>query len=280
MILEKNVVESFARTFKTLHQGSEIFVLPNCWDAGSAKIISSFGFKALATTSAGLAYTLGKADGNISLTRDETLKNVESILRVTHLPLSVDLENGYGDTPFDCAQTIKSVISLGAAGGSIEDATGKVSEPIYPFEQALERVKASVEAAREAPYSFTLTARAENFINGRYDLKDTIKRLIAFADAGADVVFAPGLRTKEDIETVVKAVAPCPVNVLMASSNGITIETLQEIGVKRVSLGSSLIRAAYGELFRALEEIKSKGTFQYTDQTVSYSRLNDIFSGK
>jgi len=268
-----------AEIFKALHTQPGIFVAPNPWDAGSARILETMGFKALATTSAGLAYSLGKPDGHASITREETLQNVKSIIEATTLPVSADLENGYGDDPETCAQTILLASYTGLAGGSIEDATGRPGDPIYPFELAVERVKAAVSASRELPRSFMLTARAENLIYGRPDLKDTIKRLVAFADAGADVLFAPGLKTRDEIEAVVKAVAPKPVNVVMGLAGAnLSLDILQEIGVKRVSIGSSLIRAAYGAFFRAAEEILHKGTFGYANEAKPYADLNTLFS--
>jgi 2-methylisocitrate lyase-like PEP mutase family enzyme len=267
-----------AALFKALHQQPGIFVAPNPWDAGSAKVLESLGFKALATTSAGLAYLLGKPDGHASITRKETLQNAQSIVNATQLPVSADLENGYGDEPATCAETIVLAAKAGLTGGSIEDATGRSHDPIYPFELAVERVQAAVVAARSLPHPFTLTARAENLIYGRPDLKDTIRRLEAFADAGADVLFAPGLKTREEIEAVVQAVAPRPVNVVMGLSGGnFSLGMLQEIGVKRVSLGSSLARAAYGALFRAAEEVMHTGTFGYADEAKPYAALNKLF---
>lgn len=253
-------------------------MVPNPWDAGSARVLETLGFKALATTSAGLAFSLGKPDGHASITREETLENVQTIINATNLPVSADLENGYGDDPATCAETIRLAAAAGLAGGSIEDATGKPGDPIYPFELAVERVKAAVKAARELAVPFTLTARAENLIYGRPDLKDTIKRLEAFAEAGADVLFAPGLKTKEEIEAVVKAVAPKPVNVVMGLSGGnFSLQLLQELGVKRVSLGSSLARAAYGAFFRASEEILKDGTFGFANEAKAYGELNALF---
>jgi 2-methylisocitrate lyase-like PEP mutase family enzyme len=277
-IIEKTTVRN-AAIFKAFHSEPGIFVAPNPWDAGSAKILETMGFKALATTSAGLAYSLGKPDGHASITREQTLDNVRSIIEATSLPVSADLENGYGDDPETCAQTIMLAAEIGLAGGSIEDATGRPSDPIYPFEQAVERVKAAVEASRRLSHPFTLTARAENLIYGRPDLKDTIKRLVAFADAGADVLFAPGLKTMEEIEAVVKAVAPKPVNVVMGiAGTNFSLNTLQKIGVKRVSIGSSFIRAAYGAFFRAAEEILYKGTYDYVNEAKSYADINKLFS--
>ena len=277
-MLTNQSLQQRAETFRALHQRSGIFVVPNAWDAGSAKILENLGFEALATTSAGLAFSLGKPDGDNFITREVTLLNAESIVSVTKLPVSADLENGYGDDPEDCAKTILLAAQTGLAGGSIEDATRDPNNPIYTFEHAVERVKAAVSAARSLPYPFTLTARAENLIHGRPDLKDTIRRLEAFADAGADVLFAPGLKTCEEIEVVVKAVAPRPVNVIMGIANtNFSLNMLAEIGVKRVSVGSGFIRAAYGAVFRASEEILQKGTFSFANDATAYGELNKLF---
>jgi 2-methylisocitrate lyase-like PEP mutase family enzyme len=264
--------------FRSLHQSPGIFVSANPWDAGTAKVLQHLGFKALATTSAGLAYILGKPDGRASVTRDETIANAKSIVDATDLPVSADLENGFGDEPEACAETIRLAAAAGLSGGSIEDASGHPEDPIYSFDFSVERVKAAVAAARSLSRPFTLTARAENLIHGRPDLKDTIKRLVAFADAGADVLFAPGLKTKEEIEEVVKAVAPKPVNVVMGLTGGdFSLKMLEDIGVKRVSIGSSLARAAYGELFRGAREILSTGTFTYARAAIPYAQLNQLF---
>jgi 2-methylisocitrate lyase-like PEP mutase family enzyme len=274
----ENILQAKAEEFRALHQREGIFVVPNCWDAGSAKILESLGFKALATTSAGLAFSLGKPDGHAAITREQTLQNAQSIINATSLPLTADMENGYGDEPSSCAETIKLAFAAGLSGGSIEDATGNPGKPIYPFELAVERVKAAVQAAKELPYPFTLTARAENLIHGVYDLKDTIKRLEAFADAGADVLFAPGLKTRAEIEAVVKAVAPRPVNVIMGIAGAdLSLNILQEIGVKRVSVGSALIRAAYGAFIKGAEEIQKQGTFNFASDAKPYADLNKLF---
>jgi 2-methylisocitrate lyase-like PEP mutase family enzyme len=274
----ENILQAKAEEFRALHQREGIFVVPNCWDAGSAKILESLGFKSLATTRAGLAFSLGKPDGHAAITREQTLQNSQSIINATSLPLTADMENGYGDEPSSCAETIKLAFAAGLSGGSIEDATGNPGKPIYPFELAVERVKAAVQAAKELPYPFTLTARAENLIHGVYDLKDTIKRLEAFADAGADVLFAPGLKTRAEIEAVVKAVAPRPVNVIMGSAGAdLSLNILQEIGVKRVSVGSALIRAAYGAFIKGAEEIQKQGTFNFASDAKPYADLNKLF---
>jgi 2-methylisocitrate lyase-like PEP mutase family enzyme len=275
---ENYTMAAKAEAFKALHQRAGIFVVANAWDAGSAKILESLGFEALATTSAGLAFSMGLPDGYASITRAETLLNVKNIVGATRLPVSADLENGFGDSPEACAETILLAAKAGLAGGSIEDASGNPDDLIYPFELAVERVKAAVQAAKSLPQPFTLTARAENQRHGRNDLKDTIRRLEAFADAGADVLFAPGLRNREDIEAVVKAVAPRPVNIVMAyQGNSWSLEMLADMGVKRVSLGSGFILAAYGAIFRAAEEVLKKGTFTFMNNATSYQDANKLF---
>jgi 2-methylisocitrate lyase-like PEP mutase family enzyme len=267
-----------AQAFRALHERPGIFAIPNPWDAGSAKMLAALGFEALATTSAGLAFSLGKADGDGSVTLEETLTNVQAIVKATDLPVSADLENGFGDDPATCAATILRAAVSGLVGGSIEDATGHAGDPIYPFDLAVERVKAAVAAARSLPFPFTLTARAENLIHGRPDLPDTIRRLQAFAAAGADVLFAPGLTTRDQIQTVVTAVAPCPVNVVMGlNSAAFSLAELADLGVKRVSLGSTLARVAYGAFFRAAGELGQKGTFQFAAGTMPYAEINALF---
>jgi 2-methylisocitrate lyase-like PEP mutase family enzyme len=268
-----------AEIFKSLHTSPGIFVIPNPWDAGSAKILMTLGFKALATTSAGVAFSLGKPDGADAITREDVLSNAALINAATDLPVSADLENGYGDSPGACAETVLKAAETGLAGCSIEDATNDASNPIYTFGLAVERVKAAVSAARSLGRPFMLTARAENLIHGRPDLQDTIKRLVAFADAGADVLYAPGLKTKEEIAAVVKAVSPKPVNVLMGLAGvSITVTELEDLGVKRISVGSSLTRAAYSAFLNGAKEIAEKGTFGFADGATPYSTFNSIFS--
>lgn len=273
-----NVQLARTTAFKELHQRSGIFVMPNPWDAGSAKLLAQLGFEALATTSAGLAFSLGKPDGEGCITRKETLENMRVIVDATNLPVAADLENGFGDDPATCAETILLGAEAGLAGGSIEDATGKPGDPIYPFELSVERVLAAVKATKTLAFPFVLTARAENLIYGRIDLKDTIRRLQAYAAAGADVLFAPGLKTREEIETVVKAVAPHPLSVVMGLSNAdFTLNELEDLGVKRVSLGSSLARAAYGSFLKAAQEIRQQGSFGFAQGIVSYTDMNALF---
>jgi 2-methylisocitrate lyase-like PEP mutase family enzyme len=261
-----------------LHARSGIFVIPNPWDAGSAKILAMLGFEALATTSAGFAFSVGKPDAEGALNRPDTLANARTIVDATSLPVSADLENGFGDDPETCAETIRLAAETGLVGGSIEDATGRAADPIYPFELSVERVAAAVQAARALPFPFVLTARAENLINGRPDLNDTIRRLEAFAGAGADVLYAPGLSSRDDIAAVVKAVAPKPVNVVMGLSGPrFSLDELASLGVKRVSLGSSLARAAYGAFLEAAREIRDTGTFTFAAHAAPYAALNDMF---
>ena len=267
-----------ATAFRRLHQRPGAFVVPNPWDAGSAKLLASLGFEALATTSAGFAFALGRPDAMAAIDREETLANVRIIAEATGLPVSADLENGFGDEPQDCAETIRRVAAAGAVGGSIEDATGRAGDPIYPLALAVERVAAAVAAARALPFPFTLTARAENLITGRPDLPDTIRRLEAFAAAGADVLYAPGLTTREAIASVVRAVAPRPVNVVMGLAGPtFSLPELADLGVKRVSLGSSLARAALGALRRAAQEVRDAGTFTFAGDAMPYAALNALF---
>jgi 2-methylisocitrate lyase-like PEP mutase family enzyme len=266
-----------AQAFKALHEREGIFVIPNPWDAGSAKMLASLGFEALATTSAGYAFSNARPDGGLSL--EDTMANVRAIVAATDLPVAVDLENGFADGPAECAQSILRAAEAGAVAGSIEDATGREQTPIYCFEHAVARIEAAVAAARSLPFPFMLTARAENFLHGNPDLADTIRRLQAFAEAGADVLYAPGLRSPEDVLAVVRAVAPKPVNVLMSGGLKLTVEQLREMGVKRVSVGSALALAAYGEFFRAAEEIKTSGTFGFTSRSMPYAKANQLFKG-
>jgi 2-methylisocitrate lyase-like PEP mutase family enzyme len=267
-----------AALFKKLHDQPRIFVIPNPWDAGSARMLTVLGFEALATTSAGLAFSRAKSDGTRSVSREEILENARAIVEATSLPVSADLENGYGYDPLTCAETILKAARTGLCGGSIEDTTGNPSDPILPFELSVERVKAAVTAARSLPFHFTLTARAENLIYGRPDLKDTIRRLEHYAEAGADVLYAPGLKTTEEILTVVKAVAPKPVNVVMGLNNaGFSLKLLEDLGVRRVSVGSLLARAAYGAFLKAAEDIQATGTFDFAADIIPYAKINGMF---
>lgn len=268
---EPNQVEKH-KAFKALHERFGCFVIPNPWDAGTARLLTMLGFEALATTSAGLAFSLGHSDGARAISREQALANAAAIVAATHLPVSADLESGYGATPEACAETIRLAAATGLAGGSIEDASGDPTRPIYPLAQAVERVAAAVEAARPLP--FLLTARAENFLYGRPDLDDTIRRLQAFSVAGAEVLYAPGLPSLEAIRTVCANVDK-PVNVVMGLSGpNYSVAELAEAGVKRVSVGGSLARAALGAFLRAAREIKQHGTFTYAAEAVPFVEIN------
>ena len=264
-----------ADAFHALHQGAGAFIIPNPWDRGTARILAHLGFKALATTSMGYAFSIGQRDN--SLTREQTLANAADIASATDLPVSADLENGFGDTPEAAAETIRLTAATGIVGGSIEDASGRADAPIYDIALAAERVRAAVAAARSLPYRFTLTARAENYLWSRPDLTDTIKRLQAFQDAGADVLYAPGLKTREDIAALVSSVDR-PVNVIMGLQGAaLGLEELSRIGVKRVSVGSSLNRAALGAFVRAAREMREQGTFTYASEAASPREMIAIF---
>ncbi|WP_374371346.1 isocitrate lyase/phosphoenolpyruvate mutase family protein [Dongia sp.] len=268
-----------ASAFKLLHEQPHAFIMPNPWDAGSACLLASIGFEALATTSAGLAFSLAKPDG--SATREETLANIRVIAAATDLPLSADLENGFGDAPEICAETIRLGAEAGPVGGSIEDATGRPEDPIYPLDVACARIKAAARAAHALPSPFMLTARAENHLHGRNDLADTIKRLQAYAEAGADVLFAPGLHNADDICAIVQAVAPKPVNVVMGlTGSSLSLAALSALGVRRISVGGALARAAFGELIRAAEEMKNTGTFTFADRAAPFATLDGLFRNR
>jgi 2-methylisocitrate lyase-like PEP mutase family enzyme len=260
--------------FKSLHDRSGSFIIPNPWDSGTAKLLTNIGFEALATTSAGLAFSLGRPDCMRCLSREEILDNAKSILSISELPVSADLENGYSDSPQGVFETILLAGQIGLVGASIEDATGIESDPIYKFELAVERIRAAVEAKNTFDFPFILTARAENFVHGRLDLKDTIRRLQSFQEAGADVLYAPDLRSRNDISSVVSSVDK-PVNVMIGAS--LSVSELSEIGVKRISLGSTLIRASLGEFLRAAYEIKNNGTYSFADKAAPFRKLTEIF---
>jgi len=263
-----------ALLFRDLHQQDSAFIVPNPWDVGSARLLEALGFKALATTSAGFAFSKGRPDN--AVTREEVMEHLNELASATMVPISADLENGFGDSPEDAAQTIRQAAEAGVVGGSIEDTNNHLPDPVYEFGHAVDRVRAAVEAARSLPFTFTLTARAENYIVGRPDLADTIKRLQAYQEAGADVLFAPGLKTMEDIKAVVSSVDR-PVNVLMGFPGlSISAQQLSEIGVKRVSVGGSLARAALGAFLRAGRELRDQGTFAYGNDAVSMKEITGL----
>lgn len=261
--------------FRKLHERPGSFVIPNPWDIGSARLLADLGFEALATTSAGFAWTIGKPDGGI--TRDEALTHSAAIVAATPLPVNADLENCFAHDPAGVAETIRLAGATGLAGASIEDASGDAGKPVYDFDHAVERVRAGVAANRALPVPMLITARAENFLHGRKDLAETIARLKAFEAAGADVLYAPGIGTVDEIRAIASAVSK-PINVLMGGWNaGLTVADVTAAGGKRISVGGGLARAALGELLRAAEEIKAKGTFGYVKTAAPSPALNKAF---
>ena len=265
-----------AARFRALHERAGAFVIPNPWDAGTARVLAHLGFEALTTTSAGLAFALGRPDGAGAVSRDETLANARAIADATDLPVAADLENGFGDAPETAAETIRLAgTAAGLVGGSIEDATGDPLRPIYDFDHAVERIAAAAAAARALPHPFVLVARAENYLHGRPDLDDTIRRLQAFESAGADALYAPGVATADELRAICAAVQR-PVNALMGVRGAESVAALAALGVKRVSVGSTLARAALTGLWRAAEELRDRGTFAYAGGLVSYAEWNAL----
>ncbi len=265
-----------ALAFQALHAKPGIFIIPNPWDAGSARLLEHLGFAALATTSAGAAFSMAKPDGAMS--REEALANAQAIVNATSLPVSADLEGGFGASPQDCAKTITLAAGVGLVGGSIEDSTGDKSDPIYALDAAAERVRAAAEAAHALPFPFMLTARSENFLHGRPDIRDTIRRLQAFQEAGADVLYAPGLGTVDDIRAITSSVDR-PVNVVMEQRGmRLSVAELSGLGVRRISTGAGLARAAYGAMLRGAREILDAGRFEFASEATPFSEINGIFS--
>ena len=263
------------RAFRALHERNSAFIIPNPWDVGTARILAHLGFEALATTSMGYAFSVGRRDNSID--RHETMAHASAIASATNLPVSADLENGFGDDPEIVAETIRLAAAAGLVGGSIEDATGRPDHPIYDREHAVERIRAAAAVARALPFAFTLTGRAENYLHGRPDLRDTIKRLQAYQDAGADVLYAPGLASKDVIAAVVSSVDR-PVNVVMGLQGvQLSLAALSAIGVRRVSVGSALCRAALGAFLRAAREMREHGTFAFANEAVSPREISAMF---
>ena len=263
--------------FRALHAAPGAFVIPNPWDAGSARILAALGFPALATSSGASAGTLGRRDGKV--TREEALAHSRAIVDATDLPVAADLEKGFGDAPSAAAETIRLAASVGLVGGSIEDATGDKQTPLFDIATATARVAAAVAAARALSFPFTLTARTENFLRGNPDLEDTIKRLQAFEKAGADVLMAPGLPDLAAVRAVCAAVSK-PVNFMVGiKGKSFTAAELTAAGVKRISLATSLYRSAMSGLLDAAREVKAAGTFGYVDRGVTSAELGGFMEG-
>lgn len=262
--------------FRELHDSGEILVLANPWDMGTARIFANLGFHGLATTSAGLAFSLGRRDGDAAVSRDETLEHVRTIVDATPLPVTADLENGFGESPETVAETVRLAGEIGLAGASIEDATYRYDNPILARGLAVERVQAAVEAARALPYPFTLTARSENFIRGDPDLDDTLTRLQAFEAAGADVLYAPGLPDESALRLACSSVAK-PFNYVAGiGPTRFTLTQLKEFGVRRVTIGTSFCRAGLNAVVRAAREVLDKGTFNYVDGIHTVADFNEL----
>lgn len=266
------------RVFRALHQQDHAFLIPNPGDVGMARILAHLGFEALATTSAGSAFAAGLPDN--AQGREAVMAHVAEIVAATDLPVSADLENGFGDSAEDVEETIRQALATGLAGASIEDMSRADGHPIYERAHAADRIRAAAAMAHSFPFPFTVTARAENYLVGNPDLKDTIERLQAYQEAGADVLYAPGLAMKDEIATLVRAVDR-PVNVVMGLVGvNLTVADLSGVGVKRISVGSSLCRAALGAFLRGAREMLEHGTFTYAQEAASVRELSDIFRGK
>ncbi|WP_426165886.1 isocitrate lyase/PEP mutase family protein [Pseudoduganella sp. R-32] len=265
-----------SKEFEALHRNGACFVIPNPWDCGSARLLQHLGFRALASTGAGYAFSQGRSD--LSVDAQAMMPHLAELAAATDLPVSADLQNGFGDAPEAAARAIIEAARAGVVGGSIEDASGNAGQPVYDIGLAAERIRAAAQAARSLGFKFMLTARAENYLYGRPDLRDTIQRLQAYQEAGADVLFAPGIQSKDDIRAIVSSVDR-PLNVIMGFQGvQLTVDELRELGVARVSLGGSLARAAYGALLRAATEVQSSGTFSYAEEAIPAKEMNRIFS--
>jgi 2-methylisocitrate lyase-like PEP mutase family enzyme len=262
------------QTFRQLHERPGLFVMPNPWDVGSARMLESLGFEAVATTSSGFAFAQGRHDYQMG--RDAVLEHCRTLVTVTSVPVSADLENGFGDEPQTAAETIRLAAETGLAGGSIEDSTGPPVSSIYDQALAVERIRAAAETVRRLPVPFVLTARCENYLHERSDLADTIRRLQAYQDAGADVLYAPAITSPEEIATLVRSVDR-PVNVLMGMPGiNLSVAQLAAMGVKRITLGSALARAAIGGFLRAAREIRENGTFRFNDEAAPSKEINAL----
>jgi 2-methylisocitrate lyase-like PEP mutase family enzyme len=263
------------QAFRALHQRDHAFIIPNPWDIGSARLLAHLGFEALASTSGGYASSMGLRDYAVG--REAMIAHVAALASATNLPVSADLENGFADAPEMVAETIRLAAAAGVVGGSIEDATGRAEDPIYDQALAAERVRAAAESARALGFPFTLTARAENYLHGRRDLRDTIQRLQAYQEAGADVLYAPGLTSADDIATLVRSVDR-PVNVLMGIPGAaLNLAALSGIGVRRVSVGSALARTALSAFLRAAREMRTDGTFTFAEDAASSREIAAMF---
>jgi len=262
------------KIFRRLHD-SGCFVIPNPWNIGSARYLQALGFKALATTSSGYAHSIGYSDGDV--TRDMVLAHCREIAQATDVPVNADFEGGYADDPDGVAESVRLCVETGVAGLSIEDFTGNDADPLYDFDTAVKRVRAARKAIDAAGGDVVFTARTEGFIKNRPDMAETVRRLKAFADEGADCLYPPGIRTREQIETVVKAVAPLPVNLLMSTASGLTVKDIAAMGVRRISIGGTMARVAMHAFLKSAREIAEQGAFDSFGGVISNAELNKFF---
>jgi 2-methylisocitrate lyase-like PEP mutase family enzyme len=263
--------------FRRLHE-SGCFVIPNPWDVGSTLYLQGLGFKALATTSAGFAWSAGFGDGGV--TRDVALKHFAELSAAADVPMNADFEGGFADAPEDVAESVRLCVETGVCGLSIEDFTGDRTKPLYDFDLAVARIKAARAAIDKTGADVLLTGRSEGFIRGKPDLDETIRRLKAYAQAGSDCLYAPGISTREQISAVVEAVAPKPVNLLMGSPSELGVKDIAELGVRRISVGGSLARAAWGGFMRAAKQIMEAGNFNAFADAAPGAELNKVFAGR
>jgi len=261
-------------TFRVLHE-SGCFVMPNPWDLGTARVLAQIGFPAIATTSSGLAWSMGRQDNNVTL--DETVRHLHAVAQAVDVPVNADFTNGFAIMPFDVANNVAAAVTTGVAGLSIEDSTLDEANPLFEFDLAVDRIRAARGAIDESRTGVLLTARSEGFIVGRPDLAETIRRLTAYAEAGADCLYAPGIKTPEEIQAVVAAVRPKPVNFLMAAATHFSVDDLERLGVRRISLGGTLARVAWTAVTRALREIADEGKFTNLAGTMANAELNEFF---
>ena len=272
----RSSVANRRRAFHRLHEAG-CFVIPNPWDVGSARYLQTLGFKALATTSSGFAWSRGRPDNGMS--RDEVLAHLRAIVEATDLPVNADFESGFGQDADAVAQSVRLAVDTGVAGLSLEDSTGNEHAPLFDIATATERMRAARDAIDRSGGDTLLVGRAENFVVGRPDLGDAIARLTAYAEAGADCLYAPGIRTRDEIAAVVKAVAPKPVNLLVGSTSELTMRNIAALGVRRVSVGGALARAAWGGFTRAAKQLADAGRFDGFIGAASGAELNALFRG-
>jgi 2-methylisocitrate lyase-like PEP mutase family enzyme len=263
-----------ARALLALNRRAQPLVLPCAWNAGSARLLTGLGFEAVGISGAGIAFGLGRQDGKALVSRDKIIGNARSVVAATHLPVAADLENGLGDSPEAVGVTVRMAIEAGLAGGSIEDATGLPDAPIYPIATAVERIVAAAKAAHASGGKFVLTARAENFIYGRADLDDTLRRVEAYEAAGADMLYVGGLPDLDAVRRVCGAVS-VPVAILIGRGGKFNVAELAAAGARQVNLGAALPRVAYGGMLRAAQEVKERGTFSFMDAEFSFDRINE-----